>query len=122
MSSKVKNIIWLQMIVIIYTMNGVVAKIGASQEISLIRFVCFYSAQVMILGIYAILWQQMIRKFELTVAYANRAMALIWSAIWAVLIFHENISAKNIIGILLVIAGTIAVNLEPNDKSEEVQS
>lgn len=122
MSSKIKNIILLQLIVIIYTFNSVLAKFSSGEEVMSVKFIAFYVAEVGILGIYAILWQQMIKRFELSVAYANRAMALIWSAIWAVVIFHENLTVKNIIGILLVIAGTIVVNLEPKDKGEEVQS
>lgn len=122
MSSKIRNIILLQLIVIIYTFNSVLAKFSSGEEVMSIKFIAFYVAEVGILGIYAILWQQMIKRFELSVAYANRAMALIWSAIWAVVIFHENLTVKNIIGILLVIAGTIVVNLEPKDKGEEVQS
>ena len=63
-----------------------------------------------ILAIYALLWQQMIKKFELSIAYTNRAMALLWSLIWAAVIFHDKITLKNIIGVALVITGTIIVN------------
>ena len=52
----------------------------------------------------------MIKKFELSVAYTNRAMALLWSLIWAVVIFKDNITVKNVIGVALVIGGTIIVN------------
>ena len=52
----------------------------------------------------------MIKKFELSVAYTNRAMALLWSLLWAVIIFKDNITIKNVIGVALVIAGTLIVN------------
>ena len=32
--------------------------------------------ELFVLGIYAILWQQIIKKFDLTVAYANRGVAI----------------------------------------------
>lgn len=109
---KIKNIILLQLIVIIYTINSIIGKLSAGEEFMSMRFILFYVAEVGVLGIYALLWQQMIRRFDLSIAYANRAMALIWSAVWAVVIFHESLSIKNIIGILLVIAGTVVVNTE----------
>lgn len=109
---KIKNIILLQLIVIIYTINSIIGKLSAGEEFMSMRFILFYVAEVGVLGIYALLWQQMIKRFDLSIAYANRAMALIWSAVWAVVIFHESLSVKNIIGILLVIAGTVVVNTE----------
>ena len=64
----------------------------------------------MILGVYAICWQQIIKRFELSIAYANRAMVLVWSLLWAVVIFHDRVTIRNLAGIALVIAGTVIVN------------
>ena len=60
-------------------------------------------------GIYAIAWQQVIKKFSLSTAYANKSVYLLWSQIWAVVIFHENLSVRNIIGILVVLTGVWVV-------------
>lgn len=60
-------------------------------------------------GIYAITWQKAIKKFSLSTAYANKSVSLLWSQIWAVIIFHENLSVQNIIGILVVLAGVWTV-------------
>ncbi len=64
------------------------------------------------LGVYAVLWQQMIKRFELSVAYANRSMAVVWSMVWAVLFFHDSITVQNVAGVLLVVAGTWIINTE----------
>lgn len=48
----------------------------------------------------------------ISVAYANKAMGLLWSIIWAILIFNDTITIKNIIGVIIVIIGTIIVNGE----------
>ena len=114
---SIKNIILLQMAVVIYTLNSIVAKFATGAEIFSLKFFLFYGAEVMVLGIYAICWQQMIKKFDLSVAYANRAMAILWTAVWALLIFKESISIKQGIGIVLVIIGTIVVNWQ--SKGEE---
>ena len=106
----INDILVLQIVIAIYTISTVMAKQASGQPLFSVGFFCFYGAELLILGIYALLWQQMIKKFELSVAYTNRAMALLWSLIWAVVIFKDNITVKNVIGVALVIAGTIIVN------------
>ena len=49
-------------------------------------------------------------------AYANRAMALLWSALWAKIIFGEQITLKQWIAIGLVIIGTMLVNGEEKNE------
>lgn len=114
MKTKIKNIISLQLIIVIYTLSSVVAKYASACELFSFGFVMAYVAEIAILGVYAILWQQIIKKFELSIAYANRAMALLWSMIWAVIFFKEQVTVKNIIGVLVVILGTIIVNWDDN--------
>ena len=108
--TTIKDILVLQIVIAIYTLSTVMAKQASGQPLFSVGFFGFYGAELLILGIYALLWQQMIKKFELSVAYTNRAMALLWSLIWAVVIFKDNITVKNVIGVALVIAGTIIVN------------
>lgn len=116
---KIISIIILQLIVVIYTMSGVAAKCASRYEFMSFKFVFCYGIEIFILVIYAILWQQIIKKFDLSIAYANRSIALLWSMIWAVLFFDETISVKNIIGVIIVIVGTVVVNIDTEKKSED---
>ena len=61
-------------------------------------------------GIYAIAWQMVMKKFDLSTAYANKSVYLIWSQLWAVLIFKESLSINNIIGMLVVFLGVMVVS------------
>ena len=106
----VKNIIILQAIILVYTLASVVAKFASGEDFLSFKFILFYGLEIFILGVYAILWQQIIKKFEISIAYANRAMTLLWSLVWAVVFFHENITIKNVIGVIIVFIGTIIVN------------
>lgn len=115
---SLKNILVLQMVVIVYTLSSVVAKLATGKELFSFSFFLFYGLEIAILGIYAILWQQMIKKFDLSVAYANRAMAILWSALWAVVLFHESLGVKQLIGIAFVILGTVIINSEPERESK----
>lgn len=110
-----RDILLLQAIVVIYTLSGVAGKFASGYGFLSLGFVLCYGIEIMILGVYAILWQQIIKKFDLSVAYANRSVALLWSMIWAVLLFHETVTVKNLIGVAIVIAGTMIVNGEANE-------
>lgn len=109
---SLKNILVLQAVVIVYTLSSVVAKLATGEEVFSFAFFLFYGLEIAILGIYAILWQQMIKRFDLSVAYANRAMAILWSAVWAVVLFRDTIELKQLIGIAFVVFGTVIVNRE----------
>ncbi len=63
-------------------------------------------------GIYAIAWQKIIRYFDLSVAYANRSVYLIWSQLWAVLFFHETLSVCNVVGMIILFLGVLIVQGE----------
>lgn len=105
-----KDILFLQAVVIVFTISSIVAKFASVQDFMTFKFILFYGLEVAVLGIYAILWQQVIKKFDLSIAYANKAMGILWSMIWAVLIFHNEITLRNILGVILVVAGTIVLN------------
>ena len=109
---SLKSILILQLVIVIYTLSGVAAKGAAGYEMSSWQFIFFYGLEMVILGVYAILWQQMIKRFDLSVAYANRSMAVLWSLVWAVVFFHEKITVNNVLGVLIVLAGTILVNTD----------
>ena len=60
----------------------------------------------------------MIKRFDMSIAYANRSMAILWTALWSVVIFHESLSIKQIIGIVLVVIGTVTVNIQTDKKTQ----
>lgn len=111
-----KNILLLQLIIIIYTISSVMAKLASASSEEPLRMLMFLGAEFVILAIYAVLWQQMIKRLELSVAYANRAMAILWSMIWAVIFFHDEITSRNILGVLIVLVGMVIVNLDAREE------
>lgn len=107
---KIKDILMLQVVFLIYSINSVVAKFASTKESFGLEFILLYGLEVAILGIYAVLWQQIIKKFELSIAYANKAVVLIWAMIWGALLFREQITLPKMAGILLVIVGIVILN------------
>ncbi len=105
-----KRFVILQSVVIIYTFSGVFAKLASGYDLFSFKFILFYGAEFLILAVYAVIWQQVIKRVQLSLAYANRATAIIWSLIWAALFFSEQIKISNIIGVIIIVAGTVIVN------------
>lgn len=110
--NKLKNIVLLQGVIVIYTVSSIMSKKASSSGGDPLRFLFFFGMEFVALGVYAILWQQMIKRFELSVAYANRSMAVVWSMVWAVVFFHDTITIQNIAGVVLVVAGTLIINTD----------
>lgn len=114
---KWKDILMLQAVFMIYSISSVVSKFTSGKEVFSFEFILFYGLDVIVLGIYALLWQQVIKKFELSIAYANKAITLLWALVWGIVIFHEQITAGKVIGILLVMAGIFILNSDSGDKA-----
>lgn len=107
---RMKDIFLLQLVFFIYSMNSIVANFASKEEFFSMRFILLYGLEIFILGIYAILWQQIIKRFELSVAYANKAVTLLWALIWGALLFKEEITLPKVMGILLVMIGIVILN------------
>lgn len=118
---KNKNIgayILLHAIILLYSFGGVCSKAASAQEFLSFKFIFFYGMLIFILGIYSILWQQVLKKLPLNVAYSNKAVSIIWAAVWGVLIYHETISLKFVIGAAVVLVGVIIIVMDEGKQHE----
>ncbi|MCR4832055.1 MAG: DMT family transporter [Butyrivibrio sp.] len=129
MNNKIVQILILQFAVMIYSINTVVAKFVSNEEFLSPKFLMLYFLEFCVLGVYAIFWQQLIKRFELSIAYANKAMTLLWSMLWSIVIFHEGVTLPKIAGVILVIIGTIVINggdskdsTESSEDTEAIQT
>lgn len=109
----------LQISFLIYSCSSVVAKFASGNDVMSFKFILFYGLEVVILGVYAILWQQVIKKFELSVAYANKAVTLVWALLWSVLLFNEKLKWNHIAGVVIVIIGIVVLNLNTGEEVKE---
>ena len=119
MEKKTGIFIFLHFNIMIYTLSGIVGKIASSENILSTRFIFLYGIEIIILGIYAILWQQVISRMDLSIAYANKSVTLLWSLIWGSFIFHEKFTLCNVIGIIIVIVGILLINTDSSSKESE---
>ncbi|SEW31161.1 Multidrug transporter EmrE [Ruminococcaceae bacterium KH2T8] len=104
---KAKTIILLHLLIAFFSFGGVCSKMAAGEKFLSPKFCLYYAGLIFILGVYAIAWQQIIKRLPLTFAYANKAVGIIWTMLWGVLIFHEMLTPQKVIGSLVVMAGII---------------
>ena len=102
---------------LIYSFYTVLGKIAAKYDFLSLQFCIFYCILILILFIYAIVWQQVLKVIPLSFATANKASTIVWGMLWSFLFFQEEITLKKIIGAIIIISGIIL--LSTSTKSEE---
>lgn len=107
--SKTKYYIFLHIELFVFSLSGVCSKLAAQNEFLSFKFIFWYALVIANLGVYAIVWQQIIKHLPLTTAYANKAVTIIWGIMWGILIFHEQLKWNMVLGAIIVIIGVILV-------------
>jgi uncharacterized membrane protein len=107
---KIINIIFLQFSIFVLSFSSVIAKKASYFSVSSSWFWILFGLEVAIFGVYAIIWQQVIKNYEISVAYANKGTQLIWTLIWAALFFNEHITLTNILGTIIIVMGIVLVH------------
>ncbi len=106
---RIFALIGLQMAVFLYACTGYFTKMAARESFLSFRFCFFYACMIGLLGVYAILWQQFLKRFPLTTCYASRAMSSVWTMLIAFVAFRETISWNMILGAFVIITGVYMV-------------
>ena len=68
-----------------------------------------YFGLVILLFGYAILWQQVIKHFEISKAYSHRGIIILWSMLWSVFLFGDTIQWNHLLGAAIIIVGIVVV-------------
>jgi len=107
MNKNLKALFILHLLMMVYSLSGVCSKMAAASTFLSLEFCIWYLFIFLLLGLYAVVWQQIIKRMPLTKAYANRAIAVVWGIIWGLLFFKESITTGKIAGAVLIIAGIV---------------
>lgn len=63
-------------------------------------------------------WQKIIKRFDLNIRLCERSVYLLWSQIWAVFLFGEHLTMRNVLGIAIVLTGVVIVSLSAEQKEK----
>ena len=100
----------------IYSLSGIISKLASHYAFLSFSYIVYFSVIVLILGVYALLWQQVLKQIPLSVAMSNKPIVLILGIIWAILFFKEIISLKFIIGVFFILCGILIIGFSNNEK------
>jgi hypothetical protein len=119
MSKKIKLFILLHIILAIYSTSTIFSKLAAGQKFLSFKFCLYYGLIIVLLGFYAIGWQQIIKRMPLTAAFANKAVTVVWGIVWGCIFFNEAITPGKVAGAVLVIVGIVVYALADKEENDE---
>ena len=102
-----KTIVVLIFVYLIYASVSLATKFTSLQEFLSLKYFFGLAIVVAMLGIYAIIWQQVLKRIELTTAYMFKGTSLIFVLLFSALIFNETITLWNIVGASLIVGGIV---------------
>ena len=113
---EAKALVAIHVMLAVYSLSSVCAKLAAGFDFMSVGFIACYGGMIALLGVYAIGWQQVIKRLPLTYAYANKAVTVLWGIVWGVLLFQEQVSPLKLLGALIVLAGVVLFSLAERDE------
>ena len=118
--SKVRGFLALQLLLLCYALSTVMQKLAAAQDFLSLRFLLCAAGMFLFLGVYALGWQQVLKRLPLTVAYAaSKAVVFLWMLVFGALLFHERVSARQLVGCVLLMAGVVLFALSEKEGADE---
>ena len=90
---------------LIYACTSIFTKLASRQDMLSWPYLLCIMGAFAVMGVYALLWQQVIARMPLSTAYMFKGTSLIFVLLFSVLLFGEGITWTNIAGSLVIIAG-----------------
>ena len=109
-SGKFSWYLILHVLILFISFGGVLSKMASRQVFLSLPFILLYGAELVVLFSYTVMWQQVLKRIPLVVAFCNKAVGMIWTTLWGVLIFQEGVpSVWQSLGLVTVLVGVVLV-------------
>lgn len=107
-----KSVTWGQVlsllgVFLLYSFEPIIAKLTSQHDFNSLAFWLGLVGIFGVLGLYAILWQQLLKRIPLSTAYMFRGSTLIYVLILSVLLLGDSITTFNGIGACMIVIGII---------------
>lgn len=97
---------------ILYSFYAVLGKVASSQKLFSPAFIGIYGAVFILLMLYAIIWQQVLKKIPLIIATANKTITIIWGILFGRFFFGEKITLNMVVGGAIILTGILILSTE----------
>lgn len=118
---SILSIFSLVVINILYACVSIFTKYASQSEFMSWGYVWALVGAIGLMGLYAVLWQQILKHIELSLAYMFKGTSLIFVMLLANLLFGEQITWNNIVGAIIIISG-IVLHAHPSQPISNSQS
>lgn len=92
---------------LVYACTSICTKMASRQEMLSWPYLLWIGGAIGVMGVYALLWQQVITRMPLSTAYMFKGTSLIFVLLFSVLLFGEGITLNNVIGAVIIIIGIV---------------
>ena len=92
---------------LVYACTSIFTKMASLQEMLSWSYLLWIAGAIGVMGVYAMLWQQVIARMPLSTAYMFKGTSLIFVLLLSVLLFGESVSLNNVIGAVIIIVGIV---------------
>lgn len=96
----------------VYSLSGVLSKFASKFEMFSLSYLLCFCGIIVVLGVYAILWQQILKRIELSVAMSYKPVVLAFGTLWAVFFFGETVDVKFLVALALIVTGLVVMGNE----------
>lgn len=106
---KRRYFILLHLLFAFYSMLSIVSKIASGKPLFSVDFCALYGVVLLGMFVYAILWQQILKKLPIVTAYSNKAVTVAWGIVWGYIFFDEPITIRKVFGAMVIIVGVYLI-------------
>ena len=117
MKNSIFSLLFMHLSFLVYAIYPLLGKFATRYEMLSVQFILLYCVVFGVLFVYALLWQQVLKRVPLSTAIANKSMTIVWGMVFGLVFFGEKISLKMIVGTILILSGILILSTE---KQEEV--
>lgn len=104
-NEKTISYIYLHLLYFLYSWVLITIKFASQSATFSSKYLIFMFAAVCLLGVYAVFWQKVIKKIDLTLAYPQKGAVIFWVMLWSWMIWGTKITVFNILGACIIIMG-----------------
>lgn len=92
---------------VLYACVTLFTKYASQQEFGSVAYCFGLAGAIGVMGAYAVCWQQILKRVELSTAYMFKGTSLIFVMLLAWILFSEQITLNNIIGACVIVIGIV---------------
>ena len=106
-SLSISSLFLLLMAFAVYSTTGIFSKLASMQDFLSMGYCSFLGLVILMLAIYAILWQIILKSTPLAQAFLFKSSTVIFALLFASCLFDEQVTLQNLIGASIIIAGIV---------------